>query len=197
MKDFEHLMTVWQGQPVKEQLSVDEALKQVKKGVVGLRAKTLQGIIGISIALAVMVASLLFAVFTSWASYIGLVTLIIGMSIYLSLQIGDYRTIASHDPTVDPVNYLDTVKLYQKRRAYLYDKFYYIYAIITTIGIGFYAVEVLENKTLIVKLIYYSLTAAFIIFCSLFLKDRLISSEKEKVKLIIEKLERLKDQFER
>lgn len=32
MKDFEHLMTVWQGQPVKEQLSVDEALKQVKKG---------------------------------------------------------------------------------------------------------------------------------------------------------------------
>jgi hypothetical protein len=196
MKDFEHLMTVWQGQPVKEQLSVDEALKQVKKGMGGLRVKTLQGIIGISIALAVTVISLLFSVFTSWASYIGLVTLIIGMGIYLSLQIGDYRTISSHDPTIDPAKYLDTLKIYQKRRAYLYDRFYYIYAVIITIGIGFYAVEVLEDKPLTVKIIYYSLTAAFIIFCSLFLKDRVISSEKEKVKLIIEKLERLKDQFE-
>jgi hypothetical protein len=196
MKDFDHLMTVWQGQPVKEQVSVDEALKQVKKGLGGLRSKTLQGIISISVAIVIVVISLLFAVFSSWASYIGLITLIVGMSIYLSLQIGDYRTINSHDPTIDPVKYLDTLKLYQKRRAYLYDRFYYIYAIIITVGIGFYAVEVLEDKPLAIKLLYYSLTAAFIIFCSLFLKDRLISSEKEKVKLIIEKLERLKDQFE-
>lgn len=195
MKDFEHLMTVWQGQPVKEQLSVDEALKQVKKGMSGLRVKTLQGIISISIALAVIVISLLFAVFTSWASYIGLLALIIGMSIYLSLQIGDYRTISSHDPTIDPVKYLDTLKIYQKRRAYLYDRFYYIYAAIITIGIGFYTVEALEGKALVVKLVYYALTAAFIIFCSLFLKEKIISSEKEKVKLIIEKLERLRDQF--
>ncbi|EHQ25135.1 hypothetical protein [Mucilaginibacter paludis] len=196
MKDFEHLMTVWQNQPVKEQLSVDEALKQVKKGMSGLRLKTMQGIIGISIALAVIVISLLFAVFTSWASYIGLLALIIGMSIYLSLQIGDYRTISSHDPTIDPVKYLDTLKIYQKRRAYLYDRFYYIYAAIITIGIGFYTVEALEGKALLVKLVYYALTTAFIVFCSLFLKDRIISNEKEKVKLIIEKLERLKDQFE-
>ncbi|RKR83459.1 hypothetical protein BDD43_3668 [Mucilaginibacter gracilis] len=196
MKDFEHLMTVWQGQPVKEQLSVDEVLKQVKKGMGSLRFKTLQGIIGISVALAVTAIALLFAVFTSWASYIGLITLIIGMSIYLSLQIGDYRTISSHDPTIDPVKYLDTLKIYQKRRAYLYDKFYYIYAVIITIGVGFYAVEVLEDKPLMVKLVYYSLTAAFIIFCSLFLKDKIIKSEKEKVSLLIEKLERLQEQFE-
>ena len=196
MKDFDHLMTVWQGQPVKEQLSVDEALKQVKKGMGSLRFKTMQGIISISIALAVVVASLLFTIFTSWASYIGLIALIIGMSIYLSLTIGDYRTIANQDPTIDPVKYLDSLKIYQKRRAYLYDKFYYIYAIIVTIGIGFYAVEILEDKPLMVKLIYYTLTAAFIIFCSLFLKDRIIKSEKEKVSLMIEKLERLKEQFE-
>lgn len=32
MKDFDHLMSVWQGQPKQEQLSVEETLKQVKKG---------------------------------------------------------------------------------------------------------------------------------------------------------------------
>lgn len=161
-----------------------------------LRVKTLQGIVSISIALAVIVACLFFTVFNSYASYIGLITLIIGMSIYLSLQIGDYRTIASHDPTIDPVKYLDTLKIYQKRRAYLYDRFYYAYALIVTVGIGFYTVEILEGKPLLVKIIYYSLSAAFIIFCSLFLKDRIIKNEKEKVTLIIEKLERLSDQFE-
>jgi hypothetical protein len=31
MKDFDHLMSVWQAQPKKEHLSVDEVLKQVKK----------------------------------------------------------------------------------------------------------------------------------------------------------------------
>ena len=33
MKEFEHLMSVWQGQPKPGRLSVDEALKQVKKGI--------------------------------------------------------------------------------------------------------------------------------------------------------------------
>jgi uncharacterized protein YfbU (UPF0304 family) len=32
MKDFDHLMSVWQAQPKQDQLSVDEVLKQVKKG---------------------------------------------------------------------------------------------------------------------------------------------------------------------
>ena len=196
MKDFEHLMTVWQGQPVKEQLAVDEVLKQVKKGLGSLRNKTLQGIISISVALFVIVMLLLFSPFETQTSYLGLTTLIIGMSIYLSLQIGDYRTISSHDPTIDPVAYLDTLKLYQKRRAYLYGRFYYIYVIILIIGISFYTVEALQGKALMVKVLYYALTAAFILFCTLFLKDRIIANEKEKVMLIVDKLERLKEQFE-
>jgi hypothetical protein len=39
MKEFEHLMSVWQGQPATDKLSVDEALKQVKKGIRGITNK--------------------------------------------------------------------------------------------------------------------------------------------------------------
>ena len=39
MKDFDHIMSVWQDQPKKDQLSVDDVLKQVKKGVNGLSRK--------------------------------------------------------------------------------------------------------------------------------------------------------------
>ena len=45
MKDFEHLMSVWQGQPKQDQLSVDEALKQVKKGVRSITSQLYWGIV--------------------------------------------------------------------------------------------------------------------------------------------------------
>lgn len=196
MKDFEHLMTVWQGQPVKEQLSVDEVLKQVKKGISGLSRKLMWGIVAIVITTTVVGYLTLFGVFNTWTSYVGLIILVAGMMMYLALQIGDYRTIAKHDPTIDPVNYLHTLKLYQKRRAYLYGRFWYIFAMMTTAGMSFYAYEVLERQSMIIKIICYILWFTYVMFTTFFLKDRIIKSENEKVSLMIEKLERLKDQFE-
>ena len=196
MKDFDDLLTVWQGQPVKEQLSVDEVLKTIKKGVNGLSRKLMWGIVAIVITTSIVVYLALFGVFMTWTSDVGLLVLSFGMINYLVLQVGDYRTISSHDPTIDPVSYLDTLKTYQKRRAYLYGRFWYIFALITTAGLSFYTYEVLERQSTKVKVICYVMWFAYVMFATLFLKDRIIKSENEKVSLLIEKLERLKDQFE-
>jgi hypothetical protein len=196
MKDFEHLMTVWQGQPVKEQLSVDEVLKTVKKGMSGLSRKLMWGIVAIVITTAIVVYLAVFGVFLAWTSDFGLLLLAFGMISYLVLQIGDYRTISDHDPTIDPVEYLDHLKTYQKRRAYLYGRFWYIFALILTAGMSFYTYEVLESKPLGIKITCYVLWFAYIMFATFFLKDRIIKNEQEKVSLMIEKLERLKEQFE-
>lgn len=195
MKDFEHLMTVWQGQPVKEQLSVDEALKTVKKGMNGLSRKLMWGIVAIVITTIVVVYLALFGVFMTWTSDVGLLVLALGMISYLVLQIGDYRTIAGHDPTIDPVAYLENLKTYQRRRAYLYGRFWYIFALIVTAGMSFYTYEALEHQSVGVKIVCYVLWFAYIMFATFFLKDRIIKNEQEKVSLMIEKLERLKDQF--
>jgi FtsH-binding integral membrane protein len=196
MKDFEHLMTVWQGQPVKEQLSVDEALKTVKKGMNGLSRKLMWGIVAIVITTVVVVYLALFGVFMTWTSDVGLLVLSAGMITYLVLQVGDYRTLSKHDPTMDPVNYLDNLKTYQKRRAYLYGRFWYIFALIVTAGMSFYTYEVLERQSLKTKVICYVLWFVYIMFATFYLKDRITKNEKEKVSLMIEKLERLQDQFE-
>jgi hypothetical protein len=45
MKDFDHLMSVWQEQPKKDQLSVDDVLKQVKKGMSAMSRKLFWGIV--------------------------------------------------------------------------------------------------------------------------------------------------------
>ena len=91
---------------------------------------------------------------------------------------------------------IETLKTYQKRRAYLNGRFFYFYVLIVTAGVSLYTVEVLEGKSLLTKLTYDTLCAAYIIFCTFYLKDRIIKNENEKVSLMIDRLERLQGQFE-
>jgi len=196
MKNFEHLLSVWQEQPKLPKLSVDDVLKQVKKGINKLENKVLWGIISISIAIVFTSGLTLFAVFEQRLSYIGLFVMLIGMAFYLMLQIGDYRTISRHDLTLNPSAYLNTLKEYQKRRAYLYGRFYYIFALILCLGISLYTVEVFSNKPLIFKIIYYIFCAVCIFFSIFYLKDRFMQREQKRIIYLIERLERLEIQFE-
>jgi hypothetical protein len=52
MKDFDHLMSVWQGQPKRDQLSVDEVLKSVKKDIRGIAGRLYWGIVAIAALIA-------------------------------------------------------------------------------------------------------------------------------------------------
>jgi hypothetical protein len=196
MKDFDHLLSVWQEQPKSPRLSVDDVLKQVKKGINKLEVRVLWSIFSISVAIITTTGLTLFAVFEQRLSYIGLFVLLIGMVMYLTLQVGDYRTIARHDVTLNPGAYLNSLKEYQKRRAYLYGRFYYAFVLMVCVGISLYTVEVLNNKQLIFRVIYYTVCAAYILFCTFYLKDRIIKREEKRVSYLIDRLVRLEIQFE-
>jgi hypothetical protein len=196
MKDFDHLLSVWQEQPKSPRLSVDDVLKQVKKGINKLEVRVLWSIFSISVAIITTTGLTLFAVFEQRLSYIGLFVLLIGMVMYLTLQVGDYRTIARHDVTLNPGAYLNSLKEYQKRRAYLYGRFYYAFVLMVCVGISLYTVEVLNNKPLIFRVIYYTVCAAYILFCTFYLKDKIIKREEKRVSYLIDRLERLEVQFE-
>ena len=196
MKNFEHLLTVWQGQPVKEQLSVDEVLKQVKKGVSSISNKLRREIAVVSVAIAVIGSLAVFGSFHNTISSVGLLLLVAGMAIYLTLQIADYRTLAKHDPTQNPVAYLQNLKAYQKHRAYVNGRFFYTYSLIVAAAIALYTIEVLEGQSLWLRLGFYVFCAAYLIFCTFYLKNIIIKNENEKVNLMIERLERIKGQFE-
>jgi hypothetical protein len=60
MKDFDHLMSVWQGQPKQEHPSVDEVLKQVKKDIRAITSRMYWAIVTMT---ATMVGSFYFNVF--------------------------------------------------------------------------------------------------------------------------------------
>jgi len=195
MKDFDHLMTVWQNQPVKEQLSVDEALKQVKKGMGSLSRKLMWGIVAMIVAIVNAFVILFFMVFQSWVTYVGILIMLIPMVIYVIMMFRDYRLIHRRDVTVNPTDYLQSLKEYKKNRAVLYGKLYYSYIVLLSIGLALYFLEVLNDATLLGKIIVYSLTTIWFLICTFYLKERIVKNEEEKINLIVERLERLKDQF--
>jgi len=195
MKDFEHLMSVWQGQPKPEQLSVDEALKQAKRGLSDLSSKLRMNILGMMITFVCLFLIMLFSVFQSWLTYTGIALIMITVIIYASMMIRDYKLIKNRDITIHPAHYLQSLKEYQKSRAKVYGWMLYVYVILLSIGLALNFFEVLMHRSVQFKLAVYSLTIGWLLFCTFYLKGRIFKNEQEKLALIIDRLERLQDQF--
>jgi hypothetical protein len=85
---------------------------------------------------------------------------------------------------------------YQKERAKTTGWFYYIYVMLISLGLLLYFFEVLATFSLPGKVMVYSTIAAWFIFCTFYLKRRILKNEQEKLNVMIDRLERLKLQFE-
>src|SRR5581483_1161713 len=102
MKDFDHLMSVWQDQPKQDQLSVDEALKQVKKGIRGITSQLYWGIVAIIAVLVLTFVIMFFFVFQSWLTYMGIFVMLVTMLLYAMMIIRNYRILKKRDATINP-----------------------------------------------------------------------------------------------
>jgi membrane protein YdbS with pleckstrin-like domain len=196
MKDFDHLMSVWQAQPKQDQLSVDEVLKQVKKGIRSITNQLYWGIVAMGAVLALTFLILFFFVFQSWLTYVGITIMLVTMLLYSIMIIRNYRILNKRDSTLNPSDYLQDLKEYQKNRAKVAGWFYYMYVLLISLGLSLYFVEVLRNATILYQILVYGLTFVWIMFLTFYYKKRIFKNEEEKLNLIIEKLERLKGQFE-
>jgi membrane protein YdbS with pleckstrin-like domain len=196
MKDFDHLMSVWQEQPAHhDKLSVDNVLKQVKKDVGGLANKLRWNITAIVVLLSLTVVALLFLVF-SWAAYAGMLIIIACMLLYFSLLIRHYRILNRHDATMSPTDYLVSLHQYQKERAKTVGWFYYIYVLLIGAGLLLYLFEITASYSIAAKIMVYGITVTWLLFCTFYLKRRIFMHEQEKLNVMIDRLERLKSQFE-
>jgi len=196
MKDFDQLMSVWQGQPKQDQLSVDDVLKQVKKGVNSMSRKLLWNIVSMSVSFTVILGVMLFLVFQSWVTYLGMSIILITMILYIFMMVRDYKLIHSRDITINPTDYLQHLKEYQKNRAEIYGRLYYIFVLLISFGMGLYFFEVLQSATKAFKIAAYSFTGIWFLFCATYLRKRFLSNEQEKLSLMVDRLVRLQSQFD-
>lgn len=196
MKEFEHLISVWQGQPKPDKLSVDEALKQVKKGISGITSKLYWGIVGMIALIGCAFIVTFFFAFRSTATTVGILIILITMIAYLSLIIRHYHILNKHDLTQNPADYLNTLKEYQKNRSKIVGWFYYFFVLLISAGLALYFIEVLEKAPLYFKLITYGSTIIWFLFITFYLKPRMFKNEEEKLNLMIDRLIRLQEQFD-
>jgi hypothetical protein len=196
MKEFEHLMSVWQGQPKTDKLSVDEVLKQVKKGIRGITAKLYWGIVAMISLIACAFIITFFFAFRSPATTIGILIILVTMLMYLSLIVRHYHILNKHDLTQNPTEYLNSLKEYQKNRTKVVGWFYYTYMLLISTGLALYFIEVLENAPVYFKLITYGSTIVWFMFITFYLKPRMFKNEEEKLNLMIDRQIRLQEQFD-
>ncbi|MES2429232.1 MAG: hypothetical protein V4560_19775 [Bacteroidota bacterium] len=196
MKDFDHLMSVWQEQPKKDQqLSVDDVLKQVKKGMSGLSRNLFWGIVIMAASFIGLFMVMLFLVFTSWVTYVGIIIILITILIYGMVMVRDYRVISKQDITTNPTEYLQSLKEYQKNRGITYGWLFYLYVILISCGLALYFYEVLQTASTAFKIAAYGFSAVWFLFCTFYLRHRFAKSEQDKVNLMIDRLIRLQSQF--
>ena len=195
MKDFDHLMSVWQGQPKQEQLSVEETLKQVKKGVRSITSQLYWGIVAMVVMVALTFIITIFFVF-QWLTYVGLFIMLLTMMAYAARIVRNYRILSKHDATQNPTDYLQDLKEYQKDQAKIAGWFYYLYVMLISLGLSLYLIEILNSASIYYKIGFYTFTVIWILFLTFYYKKRIFKSQEEKLNLIIDRLERLQEQFE-
>ncbi|MES2265777.1 MAG: hypothetical protein V4520_03385 [Bacteroidota bacterium] len=196
MKDFDHLMSVWQAQPKKQHLSVDEVLKQVKNGVRSFTTRMYWAIVAMIVTIAIAFLMMFFLPFKSPATTIGMLIIVVTMVLYLSMILRHYHILRKHDLTQNPIDYLDSLKEYQRNRTKVVGWFYYTYILLLSAGLGLYFVEVLEHAPLYFKLTVYGSTFLWFMFTTFYIKPRMFKNEEEKLNLMIDRLERLQEQFD-
>jgi len=196
MKEFEHLVSVWQGQPKPDKLSVDEALKQVKKGILGITQRLYWGIVAMIALIACAFIITFFFSFRSTATTIGILIILVTMLMYLSLIVRHYHILNKHDLTQNPSDYLNTLKEYQKKRSRTIGWFYYVFMLLISTGLALYFIEVLEKAPVYFKIITYGSTIIWFLFITFYLKPRMFKTEEEKLNLMIDRLIRLQEQFD-
>ncbi|MES2653453.1 MAG: hypothetical protein V4663_17075 [Bacteroidota bacterium] len=194
MQEFNHIEALWATHTVDVKISSDEMLKQAKKDVNNMRTKSILNIVGMGLSF-VTVACLWLFDFESWTTHAGITILVMAIAVYTIILYNNYRIIAKSDFTVNPNEFISQLKLYQLKRHNLYNQLYWFYAIALSLGLVFYFFELSSHLSLWAQVIFVGLSFGWMVFCSTLVRKAVIKKDKERIALLIEKFERISEQF--
>lgn len=143
-----------------------------------------------------MIVLFLFFLFNSWLTYVGILIVMSTVLIYGILMYRDYQLIASHDPTIEVNIYLEKLKKYQTSNLRISELMYYVYTVLLTLGLSLFLIEILKPVSVLIEITAYTLLFGWILYVTFYWRKRIIKTEQEKISGIIERLQRLKSQFQ-
>jgi len=170
-------------------------LSQAKKEVSGIKSRSLLNIFGMILSFAAFAALLIFFQFNSWTTHAGLSIIIISVAVYTFILYKDYRIISRNDFTAHPNNFLLKLKEYQLNKFTIYNKLYWFYALALSVGSILCFYETLGNLNMLLQVGIAAFTIFWMAICATILRRSYIKREKERLDLLIEKFERISEQF--
>ncbi|SOD14919.1 hypothetical protein [Pedobacter xixiisoli] len=194
MQEFDHIEALWAKHTVDVRISADEMLKQAKKDVNNIRTKSLLNILGMGFSFFLMAALWLFD-FQSWTTHAGISIIIIAIGVYTIILYKNHQILTKSDFTINPTEFIASLKAYQLSRHSLYNRLYWFYTIALSLGMIFFFVEILSHLELWVQLLLIGISFGWMIFCSTLVRKAVIKRDKERIALLIEKFERISNQF--
>lgn len=195
MQEFDHIEALWAKHTVDVKISADEMLKQAKKDVSNMRTKSLLNIIGMALSVFAVAAIWLFYDVTSISTHFGISIIILAIAVYTIILYSNHRVIARNDFTENPHIFLQKLKVYQLQRHQLYNRLYWFYMVALSLGMALYFYEILHNFELWQQILTLILSFGWVIFCSTVVRKAVIKKDKERIALLIEKFERISNQF--
>lgn len=195
MKDFDQLKDLWQGQQ-EPKLSYEEVKKSVRSGRTKFSRKIL-----LELLVTLLVLCQLFYVWSlvpveNWTTHLGLLILSLVCIYYFFTQVRDYFRISKDQSTLSVKAYIDYLKAFNRHRYRLFTRDYWIYAIIIAVGFLLYFIDTLSRVSPEYRILTYSFTVLWFAFVMIFLRKRVMRKEKERIELMIDKLQKLEEQLQ-
>jgi len=195
MQEFDHIEALWAKHTVDVKISADDMLKQAKKDVSNIRTKSLLNIIGMALSIFALASIWIWYDFNSIAAQLGLSIVIIAVLATTVILYNNHRVISQNDFTQNPHIFLQKLKIYQLQRHQLYNKMFWVYVAALSIGTALYFSEILTLLTPWLQGLLLFFSFGWIIFCSTLVRKAVIKRDKERIALLIEKFERISNQF--
>ncbi len=195
MQEFNQIEALWAQHSVDVKLSADYVLKQAKKEVNQIRTKSMLNIAGMILSVFGIASIWLFYDFNSILTHLGLTIIILAVTVYTFILYNNHKLIARNDFTENPKVFLEQLKTYQLKRHELYNKLYWFYALALGLGMALYFYELLRHMQPWMQFLVLFLSFGWIIFCSTLVRKTVIRRDKERISLLIERFERISDQF--
>lgn len=195
MQDFDHIEALWAKHIVDVKISAEDMLKQAKRDVSNMRTKSLLNIIGMVLSIFAVAAIWLFYDFNSLSTHLGISIIILAVTVYTIILYQNHKTISNSDFTQNPNDFIQKLKVYQLQRHVLYNRLYWFYVIALSLGMALYFYEILNHLSLWLQLLIIFVSFGWVVFCSTLVRKAVIKKDKERIALLIEKFERISNQF--
>lgn len=196
MKDFDALKDIWNGQVNQPGISHDDVLKKLKKSKRSFGNKLLFETSGMLAGVLVFILIWISNPFMMWTTHVSLFIFICCCLYYVIVQIRDYLSISNSGTLLkQPDEYIGYLKEYRRKRYILNTQKYSVYSIFIGIAIGLYFIEVYFVAPLWETIGGILFTAAWFVVCWRLMRIY-IKREQDRLREMIENLERLQKQFE-